>query len=415
MIYRKENAGLTIVDANYLKFALCLAESFIKCNEDYDFYIFLLDGSTDLPNIDSRIRIVNIDESITENFFHRAFYYEITELSTSVKPDCLIHILNMDYKRAVYVDPDIYFYSSLTKMNQLLNEYNVVITPHTTEEIYDGNLPDDLSFLRAGVYNLGFIGFANNKEARDILSWWSQRLALNAFTAFSRGMFTDQKWIDLLPAYFDGVFIFKDPTYNVAYWNLHSRNLEKKFDIYLVNGENLTFFHFSGINLDSTAVSKHTNRFVDYNSYGLGMISLFEDYKRKVKQMERSLSGASKGYKFDYFVDKSKINILDRLIYFQFFIEGGRIDNIFNMTKREFYKRIRSTKIKMGRSIFSRDDRVDKYRARVGNLPEIIKRQIGCVLNQEAFSLLIKIGNNSFNKINISSLIYPLYRSKDRE
>ena len=37
-------------------------------------------------------------------------------------------------------------------------------------------------------------------------------------------MFTDQRWIDFVPCFFEH-HILKDPGYNVAYWNLHARAL----------------------------------------------------------------------------------------------------------------------------------------------------------------------------------------------
>ena len=40
----------------------------------------------------------------------------------------------------------------------------------------------------------------------------------------SRNMFTDQRWVDFVPSLFDHL-ILKDPGCNVAYWNLHGREL----------------------------------------------------------------------------------------------------------------------------------------------------------------------------------------------
>ena len=58
-------------------------------------------------------------------------------------------------------------------------------------------------------------------------------------------MFTDQRWVDFVPSFFEH-HILKDPTYNVAYWNLHARTLTWDGRRYLVDGAPLRFFHFSG-------------------------------------------------------------------------------------------------------------------------------------------------------------------------
>src|SRR5262245_32703083 len=71
---------------------------------------------------------------------------------------------------------------------------------------------------------------------------------------------TDQKWIDLVPGLF-GATILKDETYNVAYWNIHSRMLERRDERYFVNGRPLAFFHFSGFDPARPEVySKHQTR-----------------------------------------------------------------------------------------------------------------------------------------------------------
>jgi hypothetical protein len=61
------------------------------------------------------------------------------------------------------------------------------------------------------------------------------------------GTFVDQKWIDLVPAFFDKVCILKHPGCNIAYWNLHERTLSQGKDAILVNNQPLCFFHFSGV------------------------------------------------------------------------------------------------------------------------------------------------------------------------
>ena len=40
-------------------------------------------------------------------------------------------------------------------------------------------------------------------------NWWNNRLQLYCYDDIPRGIFTDQRWVDLAPAYFD-VYIMKN-------------------------------------------------------------------------------------------------------------------------------------------------------------------------------------------------------------
>jgi len=95
-------------------------------------------------------------------------------------------------------------------------------------------------------------------------------------------MFTDQRWMDLAPAFIRKTFIMRHPGYNVAYWNLAHREITRTASgEWLVNGERLVFFHFSGIAADKPEqFSKHQNRFFAHN---LGIVAdLCNDYRSRV-------------------------------------------------------------------------------------------------------------------------------------
>ena len=77
------------------------------------------------------------------------------------------------------------------------------------------------------------------------------------------GYFVDQRWFDLAPGLVSDRAIVRDPQYNIAYWNLHSRLLEHDGTSYTVNGEPLAFFHFSGFDPQQPDVlSRHQSRVV---------------------------------------------------------------------------------------------------------------------------------------------------------
>ncbi len=68
------------------------------------------------------------------------------------------------------------------------------------------------------------------------------------YEAVEHGLFTDQRYCDLVPALFDGVYVDRDPGNNVASWNLSRRTLRfDKDGTLLVNDRPLGFYHFTKI------------------------------------------------------------------------------------------------------------------------------------------------------------------------
>ena len=76
--------------------------------------------------------------------------------------------------------------------------------------------------------------------------WWAERLATDCLVAPERGYFVDQRWMDFAPGLIPSLPVLRDPGYNVAYWNLPSRDVSATAK-YTVNGWPLRFFHFSGL------------------------------------------------------------------------------------------------------------------------------------------------------------------------
>ena len=62
----------------------------------------------------------------------------------------------------------------------------------------------------------------------------------------ARGLWTDQKWFNLVPIYFNNVNICKRKGFNTASWNISRRTISRKNGQWLAGGERLIFFHFSG-------------------------------------------------------------------------------------------------------------------------------------------------------------------------
>ena len=128
-------------------------------------------------------------------------------------------------EKIYYFDPDIVVLGRLDDIERTLDRHSVLLTPHlSAPEIEPAAIVEnEISCLKHGVYNLGFLGVRQDGAGRRFVAWWAERLRRFCYDEISSGLFTDQRWVDLAPAFFDDIAIVRDPQYNVATWNLTHR------------------------------------------------------------------------------------------------------------------------------------------------------------------------------------------------
>jgi glycosyltransferase involved in cell wall biosynthesis len=257
-------AACTIIAKNYLPFARVLMSTLRAWSPEILRIVILVDRPDGFFEPAHEDFDIVLSESLPiqdSAWFH--FKYTLLELSTAVKPFALEYILERyAVDQVLYFDPDIAIYSDLSVLVTALGDSSIVLTPHLTSPLIDERRPTDLDILRSGSYNLGFIGVKRCSEAARFLQWWKTRLYDQCVVDLPKGLFVDQRWIDLVPGMFSGVGILRNPGLNVAYWNLSHRRVARSPEGYAVNGEPLCFFHFSGFNPeDPQSFSRHQDRF----------------------------------------------------------------------------------------------------------------------------------------------------------
>lgn len=256
-------AACTIIARNYLAFARVLGRSYLEHHPGSRFYVLVVDGQTDdLPAGDG-LTVLSPDVLKLPYFFELCFKYDVTSLCTAVKPTLLARLLDDFGEREVfYFDPDILIERRLEEAIAALDRANILLTPHLLEPIpLDGYKPSEQEILVSGAFNLGFIGVRAGETTAEFLAWWSSRLRENCRIDPCQGLFVDQKWINLVPGLFPDTVILRDLTYNVAYWNIHARELAARGGTYWVGARPLAFFHYSGFSpLRPTELSRHQNR-----------------------------------------------------------------------------------------------------------------------------------------------------------
>lgn len=235
----------TSICANYTHKARTLAESVKRHMPDAAFFVCLTER--EMPE---NVRSEYFDDVILSkdmwdgNFNRYIFKHSIVEASTAVKGQFFIYLMEHfpQENQFVYLDPDCYVYADLTELKELLERRPIVVCPHLLQP---GNIDMELSSAAHGVYNLGFLAVNRSAEAERFIKWWAQRLYLFCYDDIQRGIFTDQKWIDLAPCFFD-VEILKHRGYDFATWSLLDCGMTKEDGRYYVQGDPLRFIHFSG-------------------------------------------------------------------------------------------------------------------------------------------------------------------------
>lgn len=186
-----------------------------------------------------------------------SFCHTLVELATAVKPFAMAKLLQREGAQSVvYLDPDTALFSPIGEVTEALTNASVVLTPHQlAPETRLGRVVDnEISSLRHGVYNLGFLAVAANSSGLAFSEWWCQRLYRFCRNDIPNGLFTDQRWIDLVPALFPDVGILRSPRLNVASWNLSQRSLSAKNGEFHIGDEPLGFYHFTSVSTASHAL-----------------------------------------------------------------------------------------------------------------------------------------------------------------
>mgnify|MGYP000922426057 CR=1 FL=1 len=294
--------AFTIVSRNYLHYAFNLMASVAVHLPQARRVIVLCDAADGTQVPAAGIELIGIEALGTEHLDRLVVQYTILELNTAIKPFAFAHLFAAaDVEAVVYFDPDIQLFSSGSALLQRLQTSDVVLTPHLTAPLDDDRQPTDLSILQSGTYNLGFLALRRSAATAGLLRWWQDKLRRDCVVDIPRGLFTDQKWMDLVPGFVEHTHVERHPGWNVAYWNLRHRQVTSDAAGFQVNGQPLFFFHFSGYSPGSRWISKHQDRYT-LDDCGPAVRTLFSQYVERLDAFGRA-HWSSKPYGFGCLAD----------------------------------------------------------------------------------------------------------------
>jgi hypothetical protein len=287
----------TILTKSYLPLLKVLSDSLSVTQTNYKFIAFIFDSKVENSKLHELEDIELIyPEDIEENFIesnaHWLYKYSIIEACTAVKPQIFKYLFKHNPNSIInYVDPDLFFINQMQELNDSQNRNpGIYLTPHLLQKEMDDDsiLSNELSVLKHGIFNLGFISIADNKSSHEFLNWWEDRLIHFGEIDYGKGLFTDQKWVDLAPSLFENVYILKNPGYNVSTWNIKER------EFHLNSRIEYRFIHVSGFysGAHSTVISKLRLKHDLFEE-------LLKEYYRKVEKVD-FLKQGEENWKYGY-------------------------------------------------------------------------------------------------------------------
>jgi hypothetical protein len=291
--------AFTVCSNNYIAKAQVLASS-IKNLSSAQVYLVVVDIAN--PDVNYSLlgfdRVIFSEDLLIRNLKWMKENYNVVELNTAIKPFAFRYFFDQfDSNYIYYFDPDIKVYQSLENFDQFWSTSSILLTPHILTPIpFDGNFPDENLFLNHGIYNLGFLALKRDGVSDKLISWWSERLYEKCKIDLNEGYFVDQLWFNLVPLLFGSTSIIKHYGCNMAYWNLHERELSLLDGRYIVNGnESLYFYHFSSF--DTSLQQIHSSKKLRYTfDDNVALKLLYTDYANHVDKYNPSFYK-----KFKYF------------------------------------------------------------------------------------------------------------------
>ncbi|OIQ10515.1 hypothetical protein [Neomoorella thermoacetica] len=304
----------TSAATNYLPKVRVLCNSIKQNHPEFTIHLALADEVPAWMVIEDESfdSIIRLEELGIPDLRSWIFRHSLVELCTAIKPFVLRYLFEKaGCQIALYFDPDIVVFSRLDDLLDEFSHGSILLTPHQTrpEQTLEAIMDNEVCSLRHGIFNLGFIGVKNDQNGRAFVEWWCQRLYYFCLAERERGFFVDQKWVDLAPALFEGVRIIRSSRFNVATWNITTRNLAGSWQQgFTVDGQPLGFYHFTGFDSEDHEIMANK-----YASDNLALKSLIQWYKNNIVTDERVTK--MPGWAFASFDNGETITRAHRLIY----------------------------------------------------------------------------------------------------
>jgi len=224
--------------------ARVMADSLRRQHPEVPVLLGLTDDPGCLRGAGYPLEVLPLDELGLPGIERFLFRCTRLEAAIAIKPFALERALDLGFDTAVYVDADVMVLGDISDLLRSAGHHAITLVPHLLEPLVGSDrVGRELNILQSGTFNGGVLSVTDSDTSRAFLRWWQSRVFADCRHSVEEGMHFDQRWLDLVPSYYEDVHVYDDPAINVAHWNLPERELGA-----------CRLFHFSGYDPDRAEV-----------------------------------------------------------------------------------------------------------------------------------------------------------------
>lgn len=233
----------TYFDKNYLFKGLALHSSLVRYNPSARLWILCMDSYTE-ENIRklklTGVTVIKIDEFEDKELQRAKKNRGRIEYCWTCTPSLLLYVFkkNQECKTAVYVDADLFFYSSIDPIFTELDDKSIYIVEHRFPSDQLGRIET------SGRFNVGILAFRRDKEGLACLVRWRNQCLKWCYWKEQDGKMGDQAYLNEWPKLYKNIAISRNLGVNAAPWNIGDYKVRKKNDGVFINADKLICYHF---------------------------------------------------------------------------------------------------------------------------------------------------------------------------
>lgn len=203
-------------------------------------------------------------------------------LRWSLKPVFMKYLLEKkEVEKVIYLDNDLFFYADYSFLFELLDKHSILLTPH----YYKYSPQRDQNWFeanfRVGLFNAGFVGA--NRQGVSSLQWWADCCAYRCEKNSFRGLFDDQKYLDLITVIDENAHIVRHKGCNVAGWNTEVCSRSLVNNRVVIDGiYPVVFIHFNDTTVREIINGSDSILFNHYREY----VEVLKNYNIHLKEKD---------------------------------------------------------------------------------------------------------------------------------